>query len=50
MADIRDDRRLKKQIADRDGVRNTDDDIFTNPQTDDLPMDDTHENLPDDEG
>lgn len=38
--------RLKKQIADKDGVRNTADDLLTNSDTDDLPMEGTHEDLP----
>ena len=38
--------RLKKQIADQDGVRNTVDDLLTDPNTADLSMEDTHEDLP----
>jgi NAD(P)H-flavin reductase len=45
MADMRDDRRLKKQIADKDGVRNTVNDILTNRDADDLAMEDEHEKL-----
>ncbi len=46
--DNRDDNRLKKQIADKDGVRNTVDEVLTHKDTDDLPMEDGHERLPDD--
>lgn len=45
----RDDKRLKKQIADKDGVRNTVDDIPTRKDTDNLPMEDEHEKLPNDD-
>jgi len=47
MADTRDDQRLKKQITDKDGIRNAVDGILTNKDTDDLPMEDEHQNLPD---
>ena len=49
MADTKDNFRLKKQIVDRHGVRNVVDDILTNPDSDDLPLEDLHENLPEDE-
>jgi hypothetical protein len=42
----KDQKRLKKQIADADGVRNTTDEIFTDENTNDLPMEDEHEKLP----
>jgi hypothetical protein len=43
-ANKKDEKRLKKQIADKDGVRDGADDIFTRKDTDDLPMEDTHDN------
>jgi hypothetical protein len=42
-----DQHRLKKGIADKDGVRNADDDILTQKDTDSLSNEDTHEELPD---
>lgn len=48
MENEKDPKRLKKSIADPEGVRNTVDDIFTNKGTADLPMEDEHEKLSDD--
>jgi len=41
-----DQNRLKKQIADDEGVRNSVDDVLTHKDTDDQAMEDTHEELP----
>ncbi len=38
--------RLKNQIVDKDGIRNADDDLLTHETTDDLSLEDTHEDLP----
>jgi hypothetical protein len=42
-----DQNRIKTQRADKEGVRNTTDDIPTNPDTDDLSQEDLHEKLDD---
>jgi superfamily II RNA helicase len=38
--------RIKKQNVDENGIRNSVDDVLTNEDTDDLPLEDTHEELP----
>jgi len=38
--------RLKKQIVDTEGIRNAVDDVLTHQTTADLPLEDTHEDLP----
>ncbi len=42
---VLDQRRIKAQRADKEGVRNTTDDILTNASTDDLPLEDKHGEL-----
>jgi hypothetical protein len=37
---------MKEQVADKDGLRNTGDDLLTNSETDDLPMEGKHEDFP----
>jgi ATP-dependent Zn protease len=38
--------RIKKQNVDENDIRNSVDDVLTNEDTDDLPLEDTHEELP----
>jgi hypothetical protein len=45
--DEKDEKRLKKGIADKNGNRNAVDDILTHRDTDDASMEDEHEKLPD---
>jgi hypothetical protein len=42
---IQDDKRIKTQKVDKEGVRNNVDDIQTNPNTDNLSQEDLHEKL-----
>jgi hypothetical protein len=42
-----DQKRIKTQKADKEGVRNTTDDILTNPNADNLSQEDLHEKLDD---
>ena len=42
---VLDDKRIKTQKADKEGVRNTTDDIPTNADTDNLSQEDLHEQL-----
>jgi hypothetical protein len=49
MENKKDQKRLRKQIADADEVRSTTDEILTDENTNDLPMEDEHEKLPHDE-
>ncbi len=45
MADTRDDQRQKKQIVDKDGIRDASDEILTHKDTDDLAMEDVIQDL-----
>ena len=44
---ILDEKRIKTQKADKDGGRNTTDDILTNPDADNSSQEDLHEKLDD---